>query len=235
MLDKGFPQQRYNLAAMTADARVATSVEVTVVSDYVCPWCFIGLTRIEQLERDYDVQVEWAPYELRPDTPPGGIAFERLKGRPPYTDDYLLNLTVLADQAGIAMAERKVVPNSLPALKAAEWARETGAFLQLHRAMFRAYFEEGRDIGDLEVLREIAAGLGLDAADMLDSIVSGRFDARLEEKLEWSRVAGQGGVPRFIFKATYEDGSVKRAGFAGAQDYEVFQQLMRRLGAGMKS
>jgi predicted DsbA family dithiol-disulfide isomerase len=216
---------------MSTGAGVATSVEVTVVSDYVCPWCFIGLTRIEQLERDYDIEVEWAPYELRPNTPSQGIPFERLKGRPPYTDDYLLNLTVLADQAGIAMADRKLVPNSMPSLKAAEWARDAGAFPGFHRAMFRAYFEDGRDIGDLEVLREIAAGLGLDADDMLDSIVNGRFDERLEEKLEWSRVAGQGGVPRFIFKATYEDGSVKRAGFAGAQDYEVFQQFMRRLGA----
>jgi predicted DsbA family dithiol-disulfide isomerase len=216
---------------MSTGAGVATSVEVTVVSDYVCPWCFIGLTRIEQLERDYDIEVEWAPYELRPNTPPNGIPFERLKGRPPYTDEYLLNLTVLADQAGIAMTDRKQVPNSMPSLKAAEWARDAGAFPGLHRAMFRAYFEDGRDIGDLEVLREIAAGLGLDADDMLDSIVNGRFDERLGEKLEWSRVAGQGGVPRFIFKATYEDGSVKRAGFAGAQDYEVFQQFMRRLGA----
>ncbi|HXH22260.1 MAG TPA: DsbA family oxidoreductase [Dehalococcoidia bacterium] len=216
---------------MTVESRVAQKLEVTVVSDYVCPWCFIGLTRIEQLERDYDVTVEWVPYELRPGTPPQGIPFERLRGRPPYTDDYLLNLSVLADKAGIAMAERQFVPNSLPSLKAAEWAREAGVFPLLHRALFQAYFEEGRDIGDLEVLRDIAASLGLDAADMVESIVAGRFDERLEEKLEWSRVAGQGGVPRFIFKATYEDGSVKRAGFAGAQDYEVFQQFMRRLGA----
>ncbi len=210
------------------------SVHLTVVSDYVCPWCFIGLTRVEQLQRDYEIEVEWAPYELRPNTPPQGTPFERLRGRPPYTDEYLLNLTVLADQAGIELAERKHVPSSIPSLKAAEWARERGVFPRLHKAMFSAYFEQGRDIGSLDVLREVAVELDLDAGDMIASIEQGRFDERLEEKLEWSRVAGQGGVPRFIFVATLADGSTKRAGFAGAQDYEVFQQFMRKLGARAK-
>ncbi len=210
----------------------ATSIELTVVSDYVCPWCFIGLTRVEQLQRDYEgLEVEWVPYELRPNTPPEGIPFQRLKGRPPYTDDYLLSMRVLADRSGLEMRERELVPNSLPSLKAAEWARDAGVFPQLHRALFSAYFEQGKDIGDLAVLRQVATDLGLDAADMIDAIDSGRFDERLEEKLVWSRVAGQGGIPRFIFKATFADGSVKRAGFPGAQDYEVFQQILRRLGA----
>jgi predicted DsbA family dithiol-disulfide isomerase len=214
------------------EAGAAPQIKVTVVSDYVCPWCFIGLARVEQLVADYDgIEVEWIPYELRPNTPPEGTPFERLRGRPPYTDEYLGSIRVLASDAGIDMAEREVVPNSLPSLKAAEWARDHRCFPQLHRAMFSAYFEGKRDIGDLTVLRDIAEGLGLDAADMADAIESGRYDERLEEKLEWSRVAGQGGVPRFIFLASYADGTTKRAGFAGAQDYELFQQFMRKLGA----
>lgn len=208
------------------------AVKVTVVSDYVCPWCYIGLTRTERLQRDYaGVDVEWIPYELRPNTPPKGVPFERLRGLGPYSDEYLLNIRGLASDAGIAMADRTLVPSSLPALKAAEWARDRGVLPGLHRAMFKAYFEAGRDIGDPEVLRDVAAGLGLDADDMVESISSGRFDERLEEKLAWSRVAGQGGVPRFIFQATHASGEVKRAGFAGAQDYALFQQAMRRIGA----
>jgi predicted DsbA family dithiol-disulfide isomerase len=210
----------------------APQIKLTVVSDYVCPWCFIGLTRVEQLERDYEgLEVEWVPYELRPNTPPEGTPFERLRGRPPYTDEYLGSIRVLASDAGIEMAEREVVPNSLPSLKAAEWARDHGVFPQLHRALFSAYFEHKRDIGSMEVLRDIAGGLGLDAAGMIDAIETGRYDQRLEEKLEWSRVAGQGGVPRFIFLATYPNGETRRAGFAGAQDYALFQQFMRKLGA----
>lgn len=209
-----------------------SAVTLTVVSDYVCPWCFIGLTRIEQLQADYEgLTVEWMPFELRPNTPDMGIPFERVKGRPPYTDDYLLNLTVLAEGAGIELAERELIPNSIPALKAAEWARDNGCFPELHRAMFRAYFEGGRDIGQIEVLRDVADGLGLDAAAMVASVTEGRYDTRLEEKLEWSRYAGQGGVPRFIFVATLPSGETKRSGFAGAQDYAVFQGVMRRLGA----
>ncbi len=214
--------------AMEQDA--APQIKLTVVSDYVCPWCFIGLTRVQQLERDYPgLEVEWVPYELRPNTPAEGIPFDRLRGRPPYTDDYLASITIVAKDAGIEMADRDVVPNSIPALKAAEWARDHDCFPELHRAMFGAYFEEKRDIGRLDVLGGIAAGLGLDAADMIDAIESGRYDERLEEKLEWSRVAGQGGVPRFIFLATWPDGTTKRAGFAGAQDYVLFQQVMAGL------
>lgn len=209
----------------------APHIKLTVVSDYVCPWCFIGLTRVQQLERDYPgLEVEWVPYELRPNTPPQGIPFDRLRGRPPYTEDYISSITVLAKDAGIEIADRDVVPNSTPALKAAEWARDHDCFPALHRGMFSAYFEDKRDIGRLEVLSDIAEGLGLDSAAMIDAIESGRYDERLEEKLEWSRVAGQGGVPRFIFLATWPGGETKRAGFAGAQDYVLFQQLMAKLG-----
>jgi predicted DsbA family dithiol-disulfide isomerase len=210
----------------------STHIKLTVVSDYVCPWCFIGLTRVDQLQRDYEsLEVEWMPYELRPNTPAEGVPFDRLRGRPPYTDEYLGTIRDLAGEAGIDMAEREFVPNSLPSLKAAEWARDHNCFPELHRAMFSAYFEDKRNIGELAVLRAIADGLGLDGASMVAAIESGAYDDRLEEKLQWSRVAGQGGVPRFIFLATFPNGETRRAGFAGAQEYVLFQQFMRRLGA----
>jgi predicted DsbA family dithiol-disulfide isomerase len=211
-------------------------IKLTVVSDYVCPWCYIGLTRVERLQREYDdLEVEWVPFELRPNTPPQGIPFERLRGRPPYTDEYIESITLIAGEAGIAMADREFVPNSLPALKAAEWARDNGCFPELHRAFFRAYFEDRLDIGSSAVLRQIAESLGLDGAAMVAAVEEGRYDERLEEKLEWSRVAGEGGVPRFIFLATWPDGETRRAGFVGAQDYSLFQQFMRRLGAKAKA
>jgi predicted DsbA family dithiol-disulfide isomerase len=218
------------------DSLNSPAVHLTVVSDYVCPWCFIGLTRVEQLQRDYDdLEVEWMPYELRPNTPAEGTPFERLRGRPPYTDDYLLTIRNLGEDAGLTIADRDLVPNSIPALKAAEWARDNGVFPQLHRAMFEAYFEHKRDIGNLDVLREVADSLNLDGDAMVEAIAAGTYDARLEEKLEWSRVAGQGGVPRFIFKATHPNGETKRSGFAGAQDYALFQQVMAKLGARPRS
>jgi predicted DsbA family dithiol-disulfide isomerase len=207
-------------------------LNLTVVSDYVCPWCYIGLTRVERLEQEYEVEVEWAPYQLRPHTPPKGIPFERLRGTGPYTDEYLLRVTTLAADAGIDMQERKLVPNSLPSLEAAEWARERGGFRELHRAMFAAYFVNGEDIGDPRVLERLARDLGLDGGDLLQALESGRYRDRLEDKLEWSRVAGGAGVPFFIFRGIdRETGETKRFGFTGAQDYEVFQSVAERLGA----
>lgn len=207
-------------------------LNLIVVSDYVCPWCYIGLTRVERLEEEYEVEVDWMPYQLRPGTPPKGIPFERLRGTGPYTEDYLIRVRSLASDAGIEMQERKLIPNSMPSLEAAEWARDNGGFLDLHRALFRAYFEHGEDIGDFAVLQRIAAGLGLDADDLNLALRTARYAERVEEKLEWSRVAGGNGVPRYIFKGVDpETGETKRAGFTGAQEYEVFQQVAERLGA----
>jgi predicted DsbA family dithiol-disulfide isomerase len=207
-------------------------LNLVVVSDYVCPWCYIGLTRVERLQQEYEAEVEWMPYQLRPGTPAHGIPFDRLRGTPPYTDEYLISVTNIAAEAGIEMLERKLIPNSRPSLEAAEWAREKGGFTQLHRAMFRAYFEAGEDIGDLSVLRRLAAELGLDGADLVEALESRRYAQRVDEKLEWSNVAGGAGVPRFIFRGVDpETGETKRFGFTGAQDYDLFRRVAERLGA----
>jgi predicted DsbA family dithiol-disulfide isomerase len=210
----------------------AAVLKLVVVSDYICPWCYIGLTRVERLQQEYEVDVEWMPHQLRPHTPPEGIPFDRLRGTGPYTGDYFIRVTALAAHAGIDMKERKLVPNSLPSLEAAEWARDKGGFPELHRAMFGAYFEGGQDIGDTRVLHRITAQLGLDADDLVLALETRRYTERLEEKLEWSRIAGGPGVPHFIFRGVDpETGETRRSGFTGAQDYEVFRTVAERLGA----
>ena len=212
--------------------RFSGTLQLTVVSDYVCPWCYIGLTRVEQLQQDYDVAVEWMPYELRPNTPAEGIPFDRLRGQGRYTEDYLLSVVNLASESGIAMKDRTLIPNSRPSLEAAEWARARGGFAALNRALFRAYFEDGADIGRLDVLRGVASDCDLDANDLEDALATGRYSAALEEKLAWSSVAGGAGVPYYMFKGVDpETGEARRFAFTGAQDYLVFQRVAERLGA----
>ena len=218
------------------EERFSDVLNLTVVSDYVCPWCYIGLSRVDQLLQEFETEVEWMPYELRPGTPADGIPFERLRGRGRYTEDYLVYLADVASESGVAMRERKLIPNSRMALEVAEWARENGCFETLHRAMFRAYFEDGLDIGQTVVLRSVAETCGVDANDMLMAVSTGRYRERLDEKLAWSAVAGGGGVPFYMFRGVNpETGETRKFSFTGAQDYDVFQKVAERLGARRKA
>lgn len=127
----------------------------------------------------------------------------------------------MAAEAGLPMGDRDWVSNSRPALEAAEYARDQGQFAPFHRAVFNAYFAEGRDIGKHDVLREIAAEVGLDADGMTDALNEGRYTDRVEDDLETSRQIGITGVPAFI---------IGNRAIVGAQPYEVFEHVMGLLG-----
>jgi predicted DsbA family dithiol-disulfide isomerase len=162
--------------------------------------------------------VEWRAYLLAPDTPP--------EGRPhPYPPEVRkqrgAGVNQMAAEAGLPMADRDWVSNSRPALEAAEYARDQGQFDPFHRAVFKAYFAEGRDIGKHEVLRDIATAVGLDANNMIDAINDGRYTERVEEDLALSRQIGLTGVPAFI---------IGNRAIVGAQPYEVFEHVMGLLG-----
>ena len=155
--------------------------------------------RVEQLREEFPLDVEWWPYELRPGTPPEGIPLERIVGGGGYTSQYLAYVEEAAAQAGIRMKRRALLPNSRPSLEAAEFAREAGRFEPLHRALFRAYFEEGEDIGDEKVLARLAGECGLDAGALVAALRERRYEKLVDEKVRWAYEQNLGGVPAFIF------------------------------------
>ena len=137
-------------------------LQIIAYSDYVCPWCYIGLQRIEELQREFPVEVEWRPFELHPETPTTGADLRGRLGSSGRARAYRDNILMLAHESGLEMRMPMVVANSHLSLEAAEFARDHGGFEAYHRALFHAYFEEGRDIGDVEVLCEIARACGVD-------------------------------------------------------------------------
>lgn len=185
--------------------------------------------RVEQLQKEFPLDVEWHPFELRPGTPAEGIPMERVLGRGRYTSEYLARLEDAAARAGILMKPRTVLPNSRPALEAAEFARDAGRFEPLHRALFRAYFEDGKDIGDGEVLAHLAAECGLDADGLAAALRERRYQKAVDEKVRWAYDQNLGGVPAFIFYPPggpkYGDGFV----LVGAQEYDVFKDIAARI------
>ncbi|MGB2696041.1 MAG: DsbA family oxidoreductase [Dehalococcoidia bacterium] len=199
-----------------SDARV----RVTVISNYICPWCYVGMARIERLQRNFALNVQWQPFEIHPEIPPEGKPMGGVAAA------YYERFRPLAADAGLPFELPERVPNSHRALEAAEFAREQGAFDPFHHALFLAYFTHGRDISDLDVLSELGASCGVDADELREALESRRYAALVDERTDESRQQGYTGTPTFIF----EDGE-RRFPITGAQDYEVFESVARRMGA----
>jgi predicted DsbA family dithiol-disulfide isomerase len=194
---------------------------IVAYSDYVCPWCYIGWQRIEQLRREFDVQVEWRPFELHPETPKTGANLAGRVGSSARARVYTENILGIAREAGIAMRMPVVVSNSHRALEAAEFARDRGGFEAMHAAMFRAYFEDARDIGDADVLCDIARGWGIDDQGLRQALADETYAARIDEITDAARGDEILSTPTFIFPGGFR--------LIGGQEYAVFQSVTRRL------
>jgi len=194
---------------------------ITAYSDYVCPWCYIGWRRIEQLRREFSVDVEWRPFELHPETPKPGVGARDAFGGSPRAAAAGRNIEQLAAASGIAMRMPRLIPNSHLALEAAEFAREAGAFDPFHAALFEAYFSEGRDIGDAVVLRDVAAACGIDASRLREALDDGRYAAAIDRATAAAREDGVISTPTFVYEGGFR--------LVGAQDYDVFASITRRI------
>ena len=182
--------------------------------------------RAERLEREFDLDVVWRPFELHPEIPEGGV--DRGEGRQ-RLEGYVSPIHALAVEEGLPYAPSRHTPNSHRALEAAEFAREQGAYASFHRALFEAYFGRGENIGDVGVLTKLAVDGGLDAAAMEGALTSGRYAARVNELTEESRQEGITGTPTYVFEC-----GERRFPLVGAQDYAVFQNIAQRMGAGAR-
>jgi predicted DsbA family dithiol-disulfide isomerase len=204
-------------------------VNLLVVSDYICPWCYIGFTRIEKLRAEFDVHLDVGAYELRPGIPPEGISrAEASKGRV-YPPGYLDNLRNLAAESGIDMKRPALVPNTRKAHEATEFAKEHGKTWGIHRALFHAYFEDERNIGDTEGVCEVAASVGLDPDELRRALADGRHAGEVDRQLAWARAAGITGVPTTVFSVP---GSDAKFAVVGAQEYAVVRDVASRIADG---
>jgi predicted DsbA family dithiol-disulfide isomerase len=129
------------------------------------------------------------------------------------------HLRIAGAPFGIVFADRPFISNSRSALMAAEFAREQGRFKEFHSAIFSAYFSLGLDIGDLDVLAQIAASAGLPPDAMKEAVQAGKYAARLEEVRQEAGLLGITGVPAFSIG--------DRQPIVGAQPLDVFRKALR--------
>jgi predicted DsbA family dithiol-disulfide isomerase len=199
-------------------------LHVRMVSDYICPWCFVGLARMERLGEATPVELEPWAYNLRPGLPEEGLPRDEAYRDRHFPPGYRERLKETARQAGIEMIAPLVVANTFKAHMATEFAKEHGRSREFHRAVFEAYWERGQNIGEADVLCAIAEGCRLDPGALGQALADGRYEGTIEEQMAWARAAGLGGVPTFIFEEKFA--------VVGAQDYDVFADVARRIRSG---
>ena len=192
--------------------------DLKVFSDYICPFCFIGKRRAERLAEELPIRPVWMPFEIHPEVPPEGIPLER------FMPEMIANLNTrvreLADEIDLDMQMPTMLSNSHFALIGGEFAREAGQLSHYHEAVFGAYFQEGKDIGDIEVLVGIWDKIADDTDSFRGALVNGTYTHALDGSLAEGRLFGLTAVPSFVFA----DGTV----IAGAQPYEMLRAAARK-------
>jgi predicted DsbA family dithiol-disulfide isomerase len=207
-----------------------TPLQIDVISDVVCPWCFIGKSRLEKalaLKPDIPVEVRFHPYFLNPWVPRDGMARDEYLttkfGSPDRYKAIAGRVTAAAAEEGLVYAVDKMKrqPNTLDCHRLILWAQSSGKAAEMKQRLMDLYFTEGADLSDREVLVQAAASVGLDADDIRKMLASDADVARVEAAANSAKDAGIDGVPTFIF------GGV--AAVSGAQSPEALAAAIEQV------
>lgn len=215
------------LLAMTEKEQI-TKIKIDVVSDVVCPWCYIGKRRLEnalsRLPENIEVDVNFLPFELNPDTPREGrdhksYLAEKFGGMERY-DQLTDHVTTVAAGEGLAFdySKQSVIPNTLDSHRLIQYAKSHGKQAAIKEALMKAYFEQGVDLSNNDNLVDIAEKAGLDRQQTTAFLSSdeGTQEVKKMEQVNYQR--GISGVPFYIINNKY--------GVSGAQPSDVFFQIL---------
>ncbi len=179
--------------------------------------------RVEKIRETYDVDIQTVHFPLHPDTPMEGLSLEQLfAGRDVDLDAMYEGMKARMDEEGLPYAKRTHTYNSRLAQELGKWADTQAGGDAIHMKLYEAYFVDGRNIGDADLLVEIAEGVGLDGAAAREVLDKRTFSNAIDADWEKSRQYGVTGVPTYVADAK---------GVVGAQPFEVLEQLMDAAGA----
>jgi predicted DsbA family dithiol-disulfide isomerase len=175
---------------------------------------------VDKLKQEFDLQAEWLGFEIHPETPPEGMPLMKMF---PRADVESMTKRLNSMGAPFSITFRKIVniSNSRLSLEAGEFAREQGRFDQFHHAVFQAYFSQGKDIGSIEILKQIGKEAGLDADALGKALETGKYRRVLEEAKEEASRLGITAAPTFLFN--------EKDRIVGAQSLDVFRERLKAL------
>ena len=198
-------------------------MRLEVFSDTICPWCLIGKRRLEKAlaqRQDLEVEVVWRPFELNPDMPPEGYPraayLEAKFGGSQRADQIYASIRAAGESEEIVFDFERIarVPNTVDSHRLIDWSADEGKQDAVVERLFAAYFVEGRDVGDHEVLIDAAADAGMNGAQCAARLATNEDRGRIRAESGEARSLGVQGVPFFIFDRKYA--------ISGAQAPDVF-------------
>jgi predicted DsbA family dithiol-disulfide isomerase len=217
------------------DARIAmTQLKIDFVSDVSCPWCVIGLKSLEQALQltapEITADLHFQPFELNPLMPPEGQDIiehlaEKYGSAPEELERNQEHIRTRGAELGFEfnMDRRTRIYNTFDAHRLLHWAELEGRQHALKQALFTAYFTDGRNPNDRDVLVDVAARAGLDASQAREVLESGRYAAEVREREQRYASLGIRAVPSIIINDRYL--------IQGGQPVQVFEQALRQIAA----
>jgi predicted DsbA family dithiol-disulfide isomerase len=175
--------------------------------------------RIDRLRQEFDLQIEWSVFPLHPEIPDAGMSLEDLFNGQVDIAAVIARLEKIAADLELPFGARVMTYNSRKAQELGKWAEEMGQGESFHMAVYHAYFAEGKNIGQLEVLTTIAAAVGLDPVAARQVIESGRYAAAVESDWKMASELGVTAVPTSLYQGR---------SLVGFQEYEAFRRLIQQ-------
>lgn len=199
------------------------ALKITMFSDFICPFCFIGFETIRKLKPEFGFELEWRGFQIHPEWPAEGMpASEYRRGMDPETRRAIWErISAMANAAGFSMTQPETLSNSRLALEAAEFAKAVGRDEAFEERVYRAYFQEGLNIGDQGVLANLGAEVGIDRDEMNLVLESNRYTLTLQNNAYVAHEREVNGVPTF-FIGEYP--------LVGAQSEDVMRRVLKRAG-----
>jgi len=212
---------------------------IDVVSDTVCPWCYIGKRRFDAARAarpDVDIEVRWRPFQLDPTIPREGMdrrAYMDRKFGKERAREVSQVIKDAAQDAGIALAFDKITrsPNTFDSHRLIRWGASAGVQDALVECLFRRYFEDGEDIGDRKVLVDAAQEVGMDHELVAYLLLHDKDAELVANEAQQAREMGISGVPTFLFEGKFAVvGAQETKGYVRAID-KVRAKLSEQAGA----
>ncbi len=205
-------------------------MKVDIISDTICPWCYIGKARLEKAmtERpEIEFEIHWRPFQLNPDMPPGGMGrdeyLEAKFGGPDGARAAYEPVKQAAFDEGLDLRFDMIpkTPNTIDSHRLVRWSKTAGVQGEIVTALFQAYFEDGEDVSDPDILAQIAADNGMDANLVVDLLEGDEDKELISSEDQMARNMGVNGVPAFIFNDRFM--------VSGAQNSETLVDVIDKI------